>query len=103
MVIDSKTVELKEEAEEKVNGGFKKIGLYYIFDAGDCFQQNINGLLTQIKVKYSYQNVDMNTLIVCDEKRSKSGVNFGIMQKFFAADDEVFNKDNFIGNNIFDF
>ena len=100
---ENKTIELKDEDLEKVNGGFNKQCDIYTFDAGDCFECTLNNYVKQIKVKYPYNNVGQNTSIICDQRYVQNGAPMSVREAMYTANDVVFNKDNFIGNNKFDF
>ena len=100
---ENKTVELKDEDLEEVNGGFSKECNIYTFDAGDCFEYTAYNFVKQIKVKYPYNNVSQLTSIICDERKVQNGQLFSVKETMYTANDEVFNKNNFIGNNKFDF
>ena len=100
---ENKTFELKDEDLEEVNGGFSKQCGIYTFDAGDCFECTLNNVVKQIKVKYPYINVSQNTSIICDQRKIQNGAPLSVREVMYSAYDEEFNKNNFIGNNKFDF
>ena len=100
---ENKTVELKDEDLEEVNGGFNNDGNFYTFDAGDCFECTVYNFVKQIKVKYPYNNVSQITSIICDERKVQNGTLLSVKETIYTANDEVFNENNFIGNNKFDF
>ena len=97
------TRKLTDEDLEEVSGGFSQECNSYTFDAGDCFECTVYNFVKQIKVKYPYNNVSQITNIICDQRYVQNGAPISVMETMYTANDEVFNKNNFIGNNKFDF